>query len=204
MAGYKSMTFENPYAENVYEDLTISKETAEFQMEQAAQQRANIMQGLRGAAGSTGISALAQQLANAGTLQARQSSADIAEQEAYNQKLAAQGSLQQQKGEDWVAQMERERQQNLLMARLGGTAGATDARQLAQQNQLLAKQAGQQQMAAAGIGAATSLASMSKEDWSKMKDTLGTGWGNLKSLFANQDSLSIGWDETGVETIDSV
>jgi hypothetical protein len=44
---------------------------------------------LRGAAGSSGIAALAQTLANEGALAAQQASASIGEQEAANQKAAA-------------------------------------------------------------------------------------------------------------------
>ena len=53
---YRQFKFENPYAgmenpyegmqtqfENVYEDLKVSTEAADFQMEQGAQQRANII-----------------------------------------------------------------------------------------------------------------------------------------------------------------
>ena len=42
---YKEFTFQNPYAdvENFYEDIQVDTEAADFQMEQAAQQRANIL-----------------------------------------------------------------------------------------------------------------------------------------------------------------
>ena len=59
---YRNITFENPYAgvqnqfaENVFEDLTINQQQAQFQARQGQQQRANIMASLRGAAGTTGI-----------------------------------------------------------------------------------------------------------------------------------------------------
>ena len=53
---YESMTFENPYEdmENVYEDLTVNQQQAQFEAQQGAQQRANIMGQMRGAAGSSG------------------------------------------------------------------------------------------------------------------------------------------------------
>ena len=55
-AKYRSMKFTNPYKnmENVYEDLTVNKQEADFQTQQGNQQRANIMQSLKGAAGATG------------------------------------------------------------------------------------------------------------------------------------------------------
>ena len=90
---YREFEFENPFAdiENPFEDLTVSQEAARFQMEQGAQQRANIMAGLQGAAGASGIAGLAQSLAGQGVMQARQVSADIDRQEAANRMAAAQG-----------------------------------------------------------------------------------------------------------------
>ena len=81
----------NPYAdmENVYEDLTVDQRAAQFQAQQGAQQRANIMQGLRGAAGTSGIAGLAQSLAGQAQMQTQQASASIAQQEAQNRKLRA-------------------------------------------------------------------------------------------------------------------
>ena len=96
---YMDMDITNPYMgltnayagmENVFEDLTVNQEAAQFQAEQGAQQRANIMQQLRGAAGTSGIAGLAQSLAQQQTMEARQISTSIAEQEAANQRLAAQ------------------------------------------------------------------------------------------------------------------
>ena len=71
--------FENLYEgmENPYEDLTVNMRAAEFQAEQGAQQRANILSALRGAAGGSGIAGLAQSLANQGAVQAQQISANI-------------------------------------------------------------------------------------------------------------------------------
>ena len=90
-AAYEDFEFRNPYAdmENVYEDLTVNTQQAEFQAQQAAQQRANIMQGMQGAAGGSGIAALAQAMANQGQLQTQQISASIGQQESRNQMEAA-------------------------------------------------------------------------------------------------------------------
>ena len=98
--------YENQMAENVYEDITVNQQQAEFQRSQQEQQRANIMQSLQGAAGGSGIAALAQQLANQGSLEARQTAASIGQQEAANQKLQAQGELIVQQGEQ-AAQAKR-------------------------------------------------------------------------------------------------
>ena len=87
--------FENLYEgmENPYEDLTVNMRAAEFQAEQGALQRANILQTLRGAAGASGVASLAQSLANQGAAQAEQISANIAQQESANRRLAAQGEM---------------------------------------------------------------------------------------------------------------
>tara|TARA_R100001594_G_scaffold17702_2_gene35829 strand:- start:1323 stop:2177 length:855 start_codon:yes stop_codon:yes gene_type:complete len=89
----------NPYAgmqnvyrnmENVMEDLTINQKQAQFEREQFQQSQANIMQQFRGAAGGSGIAALAQSLAQQGQIAAQRSSASIGQQEAMNQRLRAQ------------------------------------------------------------------------------------------------------------------
>ena len=96
---------ENPYAglqrdfENVYEDLTVNQQQAQFQAEQGRQQRANILQSLRGAAGTSGVASLAQQLAGQGALQAQQISASIGTQETQLQQLAARGASEVQRME---------------------------------------------------------------------------------------------------------
>ena len=84
--------YENISMENVYEDLTVNQQQAQFQAQQGAQQRANIMENLRGAAGGSGIAALAQQMASQGQLATQQASASIGQQEAANQRLMAQGA----------------------------------------------------------------------------------------------------------------
>ena len=98
----------NPYQnlENTFEDLTVNQQQAQFEAQQFQQSQANIMQGLQGAAGGSGIAGLAQSLANQGILSAQKSSASIGMQEAQNQKLAAQqGARIQQlegRGEMWA------------------------------------------------------------------------------------------------------
>ena len=83
------MTNQYEGMENVMEDLTVNQQQAEFEKQQAMQSQANIMGQMRGAAGASGIAALAQTLANEGALSAQQASASIGEQEAANQKAAA-------------------------------------------------------------------------------------------------------------------
>ncbi len=90
-AAYFAQDVSNPYAnmENVYEDLTINQQQADFMAQQQAQGQANIMQSLRGAAGPSGIAALAQSLAQQQAQNAQAASASIGAQEANIQQLRA-------------------------------------------------------------------------------------------------------------------
>ncbi len=135
---FRNIQLNNPFADtkNYYEDvtnpysnITVNQQEAQFQAQQGAQQRANIMQGLRGAAGGSGIAGLAQTLASQGALQSQQIAASIGKQEAANQKLIAKGQQTQElyeakgamaaqesiaAGEQWLTQMEADKQATLL------------------------------------------------------------------------------------------
>jgi len=143
----------NQYAglENTMEDLTINKQQAEFESQQFAQSQANVLSGLRGAAGSSGIAALAQTLAKQGQIAAQKASASIGMQEAANQKseAAMAGKLQEAEargqaevdkqiatGEQMSQQLEMKKQSTLMdMANKQYTAAqaATDAAAAAQE-----------------------------------------------------------------------
>ena len=116
---YANLDTSNPYLnmENTMEDLTINQQQADFERQQFQQGQANIMEGLRGAAGGSGIAALAQQLAQSGQLAAQRSSASIGQQEAANERARAQmaGQIQQQErqGEIISRQQERDKQSTL-------------------------------------------------------------------------------------------
>jgi hypothetical protein len=129
--------------ENTYEDLTVNQQQAQFQAQQGSQQRANIMQNMKGAAGGSGIAGLAQALANQGSLQTQQISASIGQQESRNQITAAKGAAAIQtydrQGEQWVQQAEMDRQATLLGMQMGETSGANLAGQQAQANQMNAQ-----------------------------------------------------------------
>jgi len=139
---YKSFEFQNPFAgmENTMEDLTVNTAAADFQAEQGAQQRANLLSGLRGAAGGSGVAGLAQSLANAGTMQARQISVDLGQQQTQNQKLAAQQAgqnlLYERQGAAAVQQAEASRESTLLGMEMGEMAGARAGVQAAYGNQM--------------------------------------------------------------------
>ena len=149
-ARYAQYQFQNPFEgmENPFEDLKVSTEAADFQMEQAAQQRANIMAGLRGAAGTSGIAGLAQALANQGVIQARQVSADIARQEAAGQLAMAKGAMAvdrlERQGQAAVQQAESAREATILGMEYGALTGANQAVQQASQNQMYQGVAGMQ------------------------------------------------------------
>ena len=158
---FKAFEYVNPYAsaknqfenmENTMEDLTVNTQQADFQAEQGAQQRSNIMETMRGAAGGSGVAGLAQAMAGQGQLATQQASASIGQQEAANQKAAAQqaGTIQTQertgeqsaealrlRGEEMVARQEADRQSTLLgiQAQMAGGAAqaATSADQMRMQ-----------------------------------------------------------------------
>ena len=98
------------------------------------------MQGLRGAAGSSGIAGLAQAMANQGQLQTQRISASIGMQESRN-KLAVAGassSIQsaERQGDQYVQQAQMDRQATLLGMQMGQTTGANLAASQAQANQM--------------------------------------------------------------------
>ena len=141
---YRDMEFKNPYEdiENVYEDLTIDTRAAEFRAQQGQQQRANILGGLRGAAGSSGIAGLAQSLANQSQLQTQQDSITIAQQERQNQMMERQAAsasdMAFRGGEASLQEMETSRQSTLLGIQMGQTSGANSAVQQSYANQMSA------------------------------------------------------------------
>ena len=164
---YRTMEFKNPYEnfenvyedmtnqytnlENTYEDLTVNTQQAEFERGMAQQSQANIMQGLRGVAGSSGVAGLAQSMANIGSQQAQRASASIGQQESRNQAMTARGAMAIQSaergGDQWVQQANMDRQSTLLGMQMGMTTGANQGFQQAQANQMQAGIAQQQNLA---------------------------------------------------------
>tara|TARA_R110000787_G_scaffold212010_1_gene321809 strand:+ start:266 stop:1012 length:747 start_codon:yes stop_codon:yes gene_type:complete len=142
---YKAMEFKNPFdnMENAFEDLTVNQQQAQFQSQQGNQQRANIMQNMKGAAGGSGIAGLAQAMANQGQIQTQRISASIGMQESENQMAMAKGGAAiqnaERQGDQWVQQSEMDRQSTLLGMQMGQTTGANMAYQQAQANQMNAQ-----------------------------------------------------------------
>ena len=151
----KSLEITNPYKdlpttfENTFEDLTVNQQQAQFEAQQGAQARANLLSNLQGAAGGSGIAGLAQALANQQQTQGQQISASIGQQEAANQRLSAQGAqgvqqMEQQarqtvaRGEAFRQEGENERQMNLLQLKAGRQQAERDFRASMQaQNQAI-------------------------------------------------------------------
>ena len=153
--------------ENIMEDMEIDTQAADYAKEQFQQQQANIMQGLRGVAGTSGAAGLAQTLSGQASKQARESQITIGgqlqqarkmrlqEQARLNQQERAEESrLSQQDRAIQLANMEGARQFDLdKMSTMMGVQGQKIA---GLQGEIAAKQAmwGDIIGGVAGIGAA--------------------------------------------------
>lgn len=117
---FAALDTSNPYKnmENTMEDLTVNQQEAQFIAEQQQQSQANILQDLRGAAGGSGIAALAQTLANQGTKNARQAAVSIGKQEQANQlaerKEASRLQGLKREGDIMSRQMEADKTKTLM------------------------------------------------------------------------------------------
>lgn len=117
---YEDLDTSNVYAnmQNTMEDLTVDQRAAEFQAQQEQQGLSNTMNTLQGAAGGSGIAALAQSLAGAQSQNLQKASANIGQQERANQAAAAQqaGNLQlyEAKGELISRDAEQEKVETLF------------------------------------------------------------------------------------------
>jgi len=139
--------------ENTMEDLTVNQQQAQFEAEQGAQNRANIMQGMQGAAGGSGIASLAQAMANQGQNAARQASASIGQQESRNQMLAAQGAGQKQTAEAAAQMQVATGAQQAESTRLAG-AGAARGLEYQKQEGIMGLAAGELSASNSAVAAA--------------------------------------------------
>ena len=126
----------NPYEnmENTMEDLTVNTQQADFVAQQQQQGMANTMDSLQGAAGGSGIAALAQSLGNQQTANAQAASASIGAQESQNQMAersqAGQLQIQERKGDLISRAQEKDKTDTMLgmsQQRLGAANDARDA-----------------------------------------------------------------------------
>lgn len=138
----EGMDTSNPYAnlENTYEDLTVNTQEAEMLAGQQQQALANTMSNLQGAAGGSGIAALAQSMANQQSQNLQAATASIGQQEARNQQMAAgqAAEIQQaeRKGEMMSRQMEASKVSGML-SRAGQRLSAANQARQAATNQIM-------------------------------------------------------------------
>jgi len=136
---FANLDTSNPYLnmENTMEDLTANTKQAEFEAQQNAQNQANIMDNMRGAAGGSGIAALAQTLANQGALQTQKASASIGQQESRNQMAERRmaGTIQgkEREGEMMSRNMQRGKIESLMGMAADDVSNAKMERARAQQ-----------------------------------------------------------------------
>ena len=157
---FEQLDTSNPYEnmENTMEDLTVDQRAAEFAQQGALQSQANVMNQMRGAAGASGIAALAQSMANQGSMDAQKAATSIAEQEAANQKAeraeAANIQSMERQGEAAKRQMEFQKIDALAGMAAGDVSSAQDLQAAAMQSQSQAMDdiAGGATTAMGGIG----------------------------------------------------
>ena len=188
---FAGLTNEFAGLENTMEDLTVNQQQAQFEAEQFQQSQANIMEGMRGAAGGSGIAATVQALAGQGQLQAQQASASIGQQESANQMAAAQqaGKLQEMEARG-AADVERLKAQGAADVDMATRRGQADVdRMIAQgeqhsQQMEMQKQAELMGMAYGDLAAAKELSAQAE---SQKLDALSGGLSSLGSMFAGSD-----------------
>ena len=136
-AQYENLDTSNVYKnmENTMEDLTVNQQAAQFQAEQEQQGLSNIMGQMQGAAGGSGIAALAQSLAGQQSQNLRRASADIGRQEQANQMAERQqaGNIQlyERKGELISRDAEKDKVSTLMGMAQQRSAAANQAKQAA-------------------------------------------------------------------------
>ena len=173
---YRNFEFSNPYEniENVFEDLTVNKQQADFEKRMFQQSQANILDSLSGAAGASGIGSLAQALAGQGQLASQRASISIGQQERANLKAERQQSaaidMAERGGEAQLQQQEMSRQATLLGVEMGGMAGANAGVQQAYANQM-----------AAGSAAVGALSAQSAAQYGLAGQALQAGMGIISS-----------------------
>ena len=182
---YKDLDTSNPYTdmENVMQDLTINQKQAEFERQTFQQSQANILQNLQGAAGGSGIAALAQSLAQQGQIAAQRSAASIGQQEARNiqaeRGMAAQLQQLERQGQRETQQMDFQKYGTL--------------QQMSQQEMMqagaAANQAAQQRMQALGTalgGIGTTITGFAGDEALLQDGSPAKGYEGFRYLFGKQ------------------
>lgn len=142
----------NPYLnmENVADDLVVNQQQAQFEAQQQAQQQANIMDSMAGAAGGSGIAALAQTMANQGAQNLQASSASIGQQESANQMMRAREEARLQGLERKGELISRQAEHDKLAQSLSWTADELD---IAKEQQAMYRQRAMEGMQQVGQAA---------------------------------------------------
>jgi hypothetical protein len=132
-AAYEGTDTSNVYRnmENTMEDLTVNTQAAEFQAQQQQAGLSNVMNQMQGAAGGSGIAALAQSMANQQNQNLQIASADIGRQERQNQmaerQQAANLQLYEKKGELISRDAEQEKIETMFGMAQARSAAANEA-----------------------------------------------------------------------------
>ncbi len=137
---YEQFQFQDPTANmtNPFEDLTVNQQQAQFQAQQQQQALAGTLSGLQGAAGSSGIGALAQAIAQQQQQGLQAAAADIGRQEQQNQLMRARGQQQleqaRSRGAQYLQEREFGRTEDLFSIAASRKLAADEARRQATQN----------------------------------------------------------------------
>ena len=152
-AQYMSLDTSNPFAnmENVFEDLTVNQQQAEFTRQQQQQSQANILQQTRGVAGASGIAALAQAISRQGALDAQQAAVSIGQQERANQMAKLQEASKIQTMERQGDIMQRQAEGEKLKTMMGMTAADVEREASAQKVHQAAGYQAMDEFAQAGL-----------------------------------------------------
>ena len=160
LADFENFEFQTfaPQTVNPFENMTVNLQAAEFQRQQQAQEQADTLQALRGAATGSGAAALATAMSRQAAQKQQAIAADIgqqeqqiqmkaAEQDAANQAMLNEAMLQQQQAKQ---QFELSRMQTMLNLDMAEVAGLEQAEQ--------ARRDRNAQLIGAGIGLAGDVA----------------------------------------------
>lgn len=139
MSEFENLDTSNLYRnmDNTYEDLTVNQQQADYTRRQQEQGLANVMGGMQGAAGGSGIAALAQSLANQSSQNAERAAVSIGQQESRNQMLSAQqqarNNVMEIQGQEKSRALQKEKTETLLGMSQQRLGAANAARQQATQ-----------------------------------------------------------------------
>ena len=139
LADFENFEFQTfaPQTVNPFEDMTVNLQAAEFQRQQQAQEQADTLQALRGAATGSGAAALATAMSRQAAQKQQAIAADIgqqeqqidlkaAEQDAANQAMLNEAMLQQQQAKQ---QFELGRMETMLGMDIAKVTGLEQAEQ---------------------------------------------------------------------------